>query len=55
MANISVGRDLYRKTHMESGLTFLKKLKHERLNLNSYSRMGVDLAAQVRCNTSYCS
>jgi len=37
---------------MESGLTCLKKLKHDHLNLNSYSRMRVDLAAQVSVASS---
>ena len=39
-------RRLYK--HRSSGLTLLPKLTLEHLNLNSYSRMRVNLAAQVR-------
>lgn len=38
---------LYERNQSASGLTFLKKLKREHVFLNSYSRMRVNLAAQV--------
>lgn len=34
-------------TITNSGLTTLPKLKHEHIYLNNYSKMRVDLAAQV--------
>lgn len=44
-------RDLYEKTSgmavRSKGLSLLPKLKLEHINLASYSRMRVDLAAQV--------
>ena len=39
---------LYDKTHFSSGLSLIPKLKKEHVHLNSYSRMRVNLAAQVR-------
>ena len=30
-----------------SGLSLIRKLKYEHINLNSFSKMNVDLAAQV--------
>ena len=39
---------LYDKSHFSSGLSLIPKLKKEHLHLNSYSRMRVNLAAQVR-------
>ena len=41
-------QDLFRKTHSESGLYIGNKLTREHVYLTSYSRMRVDLAAQVR-------
>lgn len=38
---------IYNKSASTSGLTLLPKLKREHNVLNSYSRMRVDLAAQV--------
>lgn len=40
--------DLYTKTQMESGLYIGKKLIREHIHLTFYSRMRVDLAAQVK-------
>jgi hypothetical protein len=40
--------DIYDKTRNESGLFMGKKLKREHTHLTSFSRMRVDLAAQVR-------
>ena len=39
---------LYDKSRFSSGLSLIPKLKKEHLHLNSYSRMRVSLAAQVR-------
>ena len=38
---------LYNRTRSATGLTTLKKLKFEHICLNSFSKMRVDLAAQV--------
>ena len=38
--------DLYQR-HQSQGLSIVKKLKWEHVNLTSYSKMRVDLAAQV--------
>ena len=38
-----------------SGLSLVPKLKFEHINLSSFSRMRVDLAAQVSCTNNYCS
>ena len=44
-------RDLYNKlstvASQSSGLTLVQKLKREHIHLTSFSRMRVDLAAQV--------
>ena len=40
-------QDLYRKSQAESGLFIGKRLTREHILLTSYSRMRVDLAAQV--------
>ena len=40
-------RELYEMTLRSEGLTSLPKLKFEHVNLTSYSRMRVDLAAEV--------
>ena len=39
--------DLYGKANFGSGLSLLPKVKRKHLHLNSYSRMRVNLAAQV--------
>jgi len=44
-------RDLYTKVHGDTGLTLLPKLKYEHVNLTSFSKMRVDLAAQVNIST----
>lgn len=42
--------DLYEKDHGKgSGLSMVPKLKFEHLYLTSFSKMRVDLAAQVNC------
>ena len=38
-----------------SGLSLVPKLKFEHIHLSSFSRMRVDLAAQVSCTNNYCS
>lgn len=38
---------VYNKSCTDTGLSMLKKLKRDHLYLNSYSRMRVNLAAQV--------
>ena len=43
---------MYNKNISPSGLKLIPKLKREHVALNSYSRMRVDLAAQV-CTTVY--
>ena len=43
---------LYNSCRSGTGLTYVKKLKFEHINLNSFSKMRVDLAAQVML---YCS
>ena len=41
-------KELYEKiTNTSNGISILPKLKQEHINLTSYSRMRVDLAAQV--------
>ena len=48
MGRTLAGQDLVNKSnHMSSGLTMLMKVKKENVLLNSYSRMRVNLAAQV--------
>ena len=39
---------LYYKNRSDTGLSLLSKLKYEHIHLNSFSKMRVDLAAQVR-------
>ena len=39
--------DLYNKHCLSPGLSILPKLRYEHIKLNSYSKMRVDLAAQV--------
>ena len=39
--------DLYKMATETTGLTALPKLKYEHVHLNSFSKMRVDLAAQV--------
>ena len=40
-------RDIYSKTRTESGLALVPRLKYEHVNLTNFSKMRVDLAAQV--------
>jgi hypothetical protein len=40
-------RELYNKTQLDSGLYICRQLKFEHINLTSYSKMKVNLAAQV--------
>ena len=45
-------RKLYNRKQSTSGLNLLQKLTFEQVNLNSYSRMRVNLAVQVSiCST----
>ena len=46
---------LFKKTKSTSGLSLIPKLTREHIYLNSYSRMRVNLAAQVNSLKSYCS
>ena len=39
---------LYEKNRSETGLVLLPRLKYEHVQLTSFSKMRVDLAAQVR-------
>ena len=39
--------DLFKQCQADSGLNVLYKLKYEHIHLTSYSKMRVDLAAQV--------
>jgi hypothetical protein len=41
-------RELYNKTQLDSGLYICRQLKFEHINLTSYSKMKVNLAAQVK-------
>ena len=45
---------LYDKSRFSSGLSMIPKLKKEHIHLNSYSRMRVNLAAQVSKINVYC-
>lgn len=40
-------KSIYEKTKSSSGLTLLPKIKYEHTNLTNFSKMRVDLAAQV--------
>ena len=42
---------LYEKNRSDSGLALIPKLKYEHLHLTTFSKMRVDLAAQVRLYT----
>ena len=46
-------RDLYDMTLKSEGLTCLPKLRFEHVNLTAFSKMRVDLAAQVRTKQNY--
>ena len=41
--------ELYARNRSETGLVVLPRLKLEHIQLTSFSKMRVDLAAQVRC------
>ena len=45
--------NLYRKSQTKSGLYIGKKLTRDHIHLTSYSRMRVDLAAEVRYGYIY--
>ena len=45
--------DIYSKSRMESGLVLFPCLKYEHIHLTSFSKMRVDLAAQVRLHNIF--
>ena len=46
-------RNLYYMTLKSEGLTFLPKLRFENVDLTAFSKMRVDLAAQIRTKQNY--